>query len=147
MIEKLKEKLEFELIECKFIERDNLLFLDIEINCPTMKEIEHKSKIISNILDEIDNSEKIYYLNIYSSGVEKEIKLNEIENYVEKNIKISLINQYLNSNYFEGELIEISDESIKMKINIKGCFRKLEFRKDNIKQLNESIKLIKNKKG
>ena len=60
------QKLDFELLNCQFSKRDNLLFLDIEIDSPTLKEIENKSRIISNALDEIDKTNKEYYLNIYS---------------------------------------------------------------------------------
>lgn len=146
MIEKLKKRIDFELVDCKFVERDKLMFLDIEIDSPKINELEIKSKIISNILDEIDTSDNNYYLNVYSSGIEKKIDINDMDNHLGKNIKIYLENQYLNNNLFEGELLEVSETSIKLKINMKGCFRKIEFPKHNIKELNESIKLTKSKK-
>jgi ribosome maturation factor RimP len=93
LIEELKKKLDFPLLECKFTNRDNLLFLDIEIDYPTMGEIQAKSRIISDIIDEIDTSDKEYYLNIYSSGAEKDIVLSELKNYLEKFIQIYLEKQ------------------------------------------------------
>ncbi len=143
MIDKLMRKLDFKLLNCQFSKRDNLLFLDIEIDSPTLVEIEKKSKIISNILDEIDQTDKEYYLNIYSSGTEKNIDWENIHDYLEENIKIKLINPILDSHDFEGTLIEVNESSIKMKINMKGCFRKLEFQNSNIKQFKQSIKLNK----
>ena len=143
MIDKLMRKLDFKLLNCQFSKRDNLLFLDIEIDSPTLVEIEKKSKIISNILDEIDQTDKEYYLNIYSSGTEKNIDWENIHDYLEENIKIKLINPSLDSHDFEGTLIEVNESSIKMKINMKGCFRKLEFQNSNIKQFKQSIKLNK----
>ncbi len=146
LIEKLKIKLDFDLVYCEFVQRNNLLFLDIEINSPTLREIKEKSKIISDILDEIDSSDNNYYLNIFSSGAEKEINIDNIENYINKNIKTFLTKEQNNGSFFEGELVEVTKATIKMRINFKGHFRKLEFDKNNIKQLNESIKLTKNKK-
>ena len=143
MIDKLMRKLDFKLLNCQFSKRDNLLFLDIEIDSPTLVEIEKKSKIISNILDEIDQTDKEYYLNIYSSGTEKNIDWENIHDYLEENIKIKLINPILDSHDFEGTLIEVNESSIKMKINMKGCIRKLEFQNSNIKQFKQSIKLNK----
>ncbi len=140
MIEKLKKKLDFPLLECKFSKRDNLLFLDIEIDCPTMDEIQQKSRIISNIIDEIDTSDKEYYLNIHSSGAEKDIDFSDLENYIEKYIQIVLIKEQLESLSFEGELIEVNKDFIILRINMKGCFRKIEFQNSNIKQFKQSIK-------
>jgi len=140
LIEKIKKQLNFELIKCKFVERDNLIFLDIEINSPVMDDIVKKTKIISSILDEIDENNN-YYLNVYSSGIEKNINISDIKNHIQKNIKIFLIKQHLNKTLYEGELIEVGEESIKIKINFKGCFRKIEFQKKNIQKLSESIKI------
>ncbi len=140
MIEELKKKLDFPLLECKFTNRDNLLFLDIEIDYPTMGEIQAKSRIISDIIDEIDTSDKEYYLNIYSSGAEKDIVLSELKNYLEKFIQIYLEKQQHDNIWFEGELLEVKEDSILMKINMKGCFRKIEFLNSNIKQFKQSIK-------
>ncbi|MGL5732973.1 MAG: hypothetical protein ACRCXE_02810 [Metamycoplasmataceae bacterium] len=146
MLEELRKRLDFELLDCKFSRRDNLDFLDIEINYSTLAEIEEKSKIISNILDEIDKSDKEYYLNIYSPGAEREIEFQELENYINKYIKITLKNQQLNNTIFDGELLEIGEESLKLKVNIKGCIRKIDFKISNIKNINKSIKVAKTKK-
>lgn len=147
MIEKLKKKLDFELLDCKFARRDNLDFLDIEINYSTLAEVEEKSKIISNVLDEIDGSNKEYYLNIYSPGAEREINFEDLAYYINKYIKIALINSYLDKYLIEGELLEIGQESIKLKLNMRGCFRKIDFQISNIKNISKSIKVAKNKKG
>ncbi|MGL6125174.1 MAG: hypothetical protein ACRC1F_01640 [Metamycoplasmataceae bacterium] len=148
LIEKLRKRLDFELLDCKFSNRDNLNFLDIEINYSTLSEIEEKSRIISKILDEIDEDyTKEYYLNIYSPGVEKEIKFEDLDNYINEYIKISLIVPHLNSYVFEGELIKIGLESICMRINMKGCFRKIDFKIENIESIKKSVKVTKTKKG
>ncbi|MGL4251988.1 MAG: hypothetical protein ACRDCJ_00540 [Metamycoplasmataceae bacterium] len=147
MLEKLRKRLDFELLDCKFSRKDNLDFLNIEIDYSTLAEIEEKSKIISKILDEIDKSDKEYYLNIYSPGAEREIKFQNLENYINKNIKITLKNQQLNNTIFDGELLEINEDSLKLKVNMKGCIRKIDFQILNIKKINKSIKVSKTKKG
>ncbi len=143
MIEQLKKRLDFPLIDCKFSTRDNALFLDVEIDCPIMDEIQAKSKIISDIIDEIDTSGNKYYLNIYSSGAEKNIDFLNLNEYIGKYIQIVLINQQFNKLLFEGELIKIEEEFIILKVNMKGCFRKIEFQNSNIKQFKQSIKTKK----
>ncbi|MGL5205739.1 MAG: hypothetical protein ACRC7B_02380 [Metamycoplasmataceae bacterium] len=146
MLEELRKRLDFKLMDCKFSRRDNIDFLDIEIDYSTLAEIEEKSKIISKILDEIDKSDKEYYLNIYSPGAEREIDFQHLRNYINDNIKITLINSQLNNTIFEGELLEINEESIKLKVNIKGCIRKIDFQISNIKNINKSVKFSKTKK-
>ncbi len=143
MIEQLKKKLNFPLIDCKFSKRDNLLFLDIEIDCPIMDDIHAKSKVISDIIDEIDTSDNKYYLNVYSSGAEKNIDFLNINEYIGKYVQIVLINQQFNKLLFEGELIKVEEELVILKINMKGCFRKIEFQNSNIKQFKQSIKTKK----
>ncbi|MGL5617739.1 MAG: hypothetical protein ACRCWU_01635 [Metamycoplasmataceae bacterium] len=143
MLEELRKKLDFELLDCKFSRRDNLNFLDIEINYSTLAEIEEKSKIISNILDEIDTSDKEYYLNIYSPGAERVIEFQDLENHINNHIKITLKNHKLNNTIFDGELLKISEESLKLKVNIKGCIKKIDFQISDIKNINKSIKVVK----
>ncbi|MGL5308903.1 MAG: hypothetical protein ACRC9F_02525, partial [Metamycoplasmataceae bacterium] len=140
MLEELREKLDFELLDCKFSRRDNLDFLDIKINYSTLAEIEEKSKIISNLLKEIDKSDKEYYLNIYSPGAERKILFQNLVHYINENINITLIHQRFNCNKFDGKLLEIEEKTIKMKVNIKGCIRKIDFELSNIKNINETIK-------
>ncbi|MGL5520373.1 MAG: hypothetical protein ACRDBR_02995 [Metamycoplasmataceae bacterium] len=145
MFKKLIEKLEFNINKISFETRDNLLFLDIEIEDTSLEEIVKKTKIISSILDEIDFSKENYFLNVFSPGIEKEIPWENLSKVIGKNIFIGLRENIFNSLSFEGELLEFDSEKLKLKINKKGLITKKEFYKKHILYIKESIK-VKNGK-
>ncbi len=145
MNEKIKELVDFEIISIQFVERDGLKFLDIELPDKDLKTIEEKSKIISQILDQIEYKESNYYLNVFSSGTEKEIKLENIGLYLTSNIYIELSKHYLNKDKWEGQLIENNNDNIVLIVNNKGKFQKLKIEKPSISFIKTTAKLRKEK--
>lgn len=143
MFQELKKRLNFEINSIQFVERDGLRFLDIELPDTKLSEIEYKSKIISNIIDEINPNEENYYLNIYSSGTEKEIELKNINLFLEKNLLIKITKQYLDKTEWEGILIESLPNEIVLKINNKGRIQKLKVKKEDIYYVKTTAKLRK----
>ena len=145
MISKLKQKIDFEIKSIQFVNRDGFKFLDIELPDTDLETIEFKSKIISKIIDEIDDSNEMYYLNVFSSGTEKEIKLDNINFYINEYILIETSKHYLEKQKWEGDLIENNQDHIILKINNKGRFQKLKILKQDIVFIKTTAKLRKEK--
>lgn len=143
MIQELKKRLNFEINSVQFVQRDGLKFLDIELPDSNLESIESKSKIISDLLDEINLIEENYYLNIFSSGTEKEIELKNINLFLEKNLLIKLKKQYLSQIEWEGILVETKPNEVILKINNKGRIQKLKIAKEDITFIKTTAKLRK----
>lgn len=143
MIQELKKRLNFEINSVQFIQRDGFKFLDIELPDSTLESIESKSKIISDLLDEINLIEENYFLNIFSAGTEKEIELKNINLFLEKNLLIKLKKKYLGQNEWEGILVKTKPNEIILKINNKGRIQKLKITKEDITFIKTTAKLRK----
>lgn len=137
----LKKHIPFEVLHIGFSNKAGFKFLDIELPDKDLDTIQKKTLVISKILDEIDSDIENYYLNVYSSGTEKNIKINDIDKYLNCYIMINLHKHQLNKNCWEGMLININDESITIQINNKGRFQKLIILKSNIKDIKITAKL------
>ena len=145
MIQELKKRINFEVNLIEFVKRDGLNFLDIELPDINLKSIEEKTKLISNIIDEIDKTNDNYYLNVFSSGTEKEIKLKDIDLFIGKYLSIKSSKQYFEKNDWEGDLLENTNEHIILKINNKGRIQKLQIKKKYIVYIKTTAKLRKDK--
>ncbi len=145
MIQKIKEKINFDINSIQFVKRDGLVFLDIELPEKSLNEIEKKSKIILDIINEVDNSDSDYYVNIYSSGTEKEINLKNINFYLDQYILIKVNKPYLNKNELEGHLVENNINDLVIKINNKGRIQKLKILKEDIHFIKTTAKIRKEK--
>lgn len=145
MIQELKKRINFEVNLIEFVKRDGLNFLDIELPDTNLKSIEEKTKLISNIIDEIDKTNDNYYLNVFSSGTEKEIKLKDINLFIGKYLSIKSSKQYFGKNDWEGDLLENTNEHIILKINNKGRIQKLQIEKKYIVYIKTTAKLRKDK--
>ena len=111
-----------------------------------MQKIEHKSRIISNILDEIYVTDQNYYLNIYSTGTEKEVKIDNLNLFLNSYLFFELKKQILDKNKWEGTLIENNNDHVVLKVNKKGRFQKITISKDNIVFVKTTARLRKEAK-
>lgn len=145
MIQKLKEKINFKINSIQFVKREGLIFLDIEIPETSLNQIEEKSKIILNLIHEIDDSNIDYYLNVYSEGTEKEIDLKNINLFIDQYLLVKINKHYLDKTEWEGHLIENNINDIVIKINNKGRIQKLKINKKDISFIKTTAKLRKEK--
>ena len=137
----------FELVNKVFFENEkNETFLRIEVKLHDLNELIEYSKKINKFIDQNDKHYQNYYLDIYSSGTEIKIDKNNLEKYIDKNVFVKLKNPIKQMKYFEGIIIENSEEFIIVKWNAKGQFRKQIIEKDNIEDINLSAKIKKIKK-
>lgn len=124
-----------------------MLFLDIELPDTNLKSIEEKIKIISSIIDEIDDKvHENYYLNVFSSGTEKEINLKDINLFINASVNIKTHVPYFDKHQWDGQILENNNEFLILKINNKGKIQKVKILKKDINKIKTTAKIRKDKK-
>lgn len=141
----LLEKEGYQLVEIKFskYEGDDLLSIIVKRSDNTyisMKQISNLSTKISERLDEIDDEDKPYMLNVESAGIDDSLDLSHIEEYVDKYVSLELNNPLKNQNTFLGKIKEVKENEIIFEYFIKGARKKLVIEKNNIKKGNLEYK-------
>ena len=137
----LLEKEGYQLVEIKFskYEGDDLLNIIVKRSDNTyisMNQISNLSTKISERLDEIDDEDKPYMLNVESAGIDDSLDLSHIEEYVDKYVSLELNNPLKNQNKFLGKIKEVKENEIIFEYFIKGARKKLVIEKNNIKKGN-----------
>lgn len=141
----LLEKEGYQLVEIKFskYEGDDLLSIIVKRSDNTyisMNQISNLSTKISDRLDEIDDEDKTYMLNVESAGIDDSLDLSHIEKYVDKYVSLELNNPLKNQNKFLGKIKEAKENEIIFEYFIKGARKKLVIEKNNIKKGNLEYK-------
>lgn len=141
----LLEKEGYQLVEIKFskYEGDDLLSIIVKRSDNTyisMNQISNLSTKISERLDEIDDEDKPYMLNVESAGIDDSLDLSHIEEYVDKYVSLELNNPLKNQNKFLGKIKEVRENEIIFEYFIKGARKKLVIEKNNIKKGNLEYK-------
>lgn len=137
--EKLKEK--FNVINDAFFEKEaGVTFLRVEVALKSLDDVTKVSREISDYLDEIDNTDNEYFLDVYSSGTDKKIEISEIKNFLNQNVFVALKARIKDKKEFEGTLVEIDEENITIKWNAKGQIRKQQVSLDNISEIKQYAK-------
>ncbi len=141
----LLEKEGYQLVEIKFskYEGDDLLSIIVKRSDNTyisMNQISDLSTKISERLDEIDDEDKPYMLNVESAGIDDSLDLSHIEEYVDKYVSLELNDPLKNQNKFLGKIKEVKENEIIFEYFIKGARKKLVIEKNNIKKGNLEYK-------
>lgn len=144
-INALLEKEGYQLVEIKFTkyDGDDLLSIIVKRSDNTyisMNQISNLSTKISERLDEIDDEDKPYMLNVESAGIDDSLDLSHIEEYVDKYVSLELNNPLKNQNTFLGKIKEVKENEIIFEYFIKGARKKLVIEKNNIKKGNLEYK-------
>lgn len=146
LIQELKKRIDFEVNSIQFIKRDGHIYLDIELPDKDLKSIESKTKLILSLIEEIDHTNEDYFLNIFSSGTEKEIDIKNIGLFIGENLLVKTKKPYLEKQEWEGPLEENEHLLIVLKVNNKGRFQKIKIKKEDISFIKTTAKLKKEKK-
>ena len=141
----LLEKEGYQLVEIKFskYEGDDLLSIIVKRSDNTyisMNQISNLSTKISERLDEIDDEDKPYMLNVESAGIDDSLDLSHIEEYVDKYVSLELNSPLKNQNTFLGKIKEVKENEVIFEYFIKGARKKLVIEKNNIKNGNLEYK-------
>ncbi len=113
------------------IDKDEIINID---------DIEIVSTSISELLDELDPIKENYYLDVTSLGAEKPLDINKLDKYVNKYVAIHLTNPYKGENNLEGEIVEINNETLTLKIKNKSRYNNVTLSRKEIDRARLAIK-------
>lgn len=142
-IEKKVNELGYDLVSLTSRKEKGDLILSIvidKVDPIDMNEIVSVSEKLSAFLDEIDNSETPYLLDISSLGAEKPLKVESLKEYVGRYVNVHVNNAINGENIFEGNLLEVSDDSITLEYRIKTRVHKIVILQSNIYKIRLAIK-------
>ena len=120
---------------------ENILSIIVDrvepIDMDAIVDISHK---LNDYLDEINPIDSAYTLDISSLGAEKPLKINELDKYINRFVHIHLINPIMGENIYEGDLVEVNEQSIKLSFKIKTRVKTVDIVKSNISKARLAIK-------
>lgn len=149
-LSKVKEPLETKIIELGFIPYSislkrvmGKLTLEVVIDRKEsidLKTIGEVSNTLSDYLDQIDDSDEPYNLDVSSLGVEKPLKVSDLKDYVGSYINLHLINPIEGNNIFEGTIDSVSFDSFTFSYRIKTRVKTVNILFNNIYKIRLAIK-------
>ena len=140
--DKLKE-IDYELISLSLKKEKGETILSIIVDrvAPIdMDAIVEVSHFLNDYLDNIDPFDNPYTLDISSLGAEKPLKIEELGLYLNRFIHVHLINPIEGENIYEGDLVEVNEENIKLSFRIKTRVKVVDIKKTNISKVRLAIK-------
>lgn len=127
------------IADVKLLKEDGLLILEVTALSTDLKAIEELTKLINEYIDSLDVELDFDSLSVSSPGFKLDYETDELGNHIGEIIDVKL-NQNVNKiDFYTGELLEDDDESILLKWNCKGQFRKVRIEKSNIKKARMNI--------
>ena len=143
LLEKKSQELGYELVELSSRKEKGDLILSLVVDRVEpidMNAISEFSNAMSSYLDEIDQSEERYFLDISSLGAEKPLKVGELDKYVGRYVNVHVTNAIEGNNIFEGTMEEVNEDSITISYRIKTRVKKVVILQSNIYKIRLAIK-------
>ena len=143
LLEEKIASLGFELVELSSRKEKGDLILSIVVDRVEpidLVAISNVSQEISNYLDEIDDGDEKYLLDVSSLGAEKPLKIDQLDKYVSRYVNVHVTNPIGGENIFEGELSEVNEDSITVTYRIKTRVKKVVILLNNIYKIRLAIK-------
>ena len=139
LIEKKLNELGYDLYSLSFSKETLSIIVDKEVEID-MNMIVEVTNELNAYLDELNPFEKAYTLDISSLGAEKPLKVEKLDAYVGKYVHVHLINPIKGENIYEGDLVNVNQETISITYKNKNRSIKLEIAKGNISKIRLAIK-------
>ncbi len=143
---KLKEKInllgyDFVSLTSKKDKGDLILSVVVDKVEPIdMNMIVSLSEQLSSYLDEIDNSNEPYMLDVSSLGAEKPLKVEALKDYVGRYVHVHVTNPIKGENIFEGDLVGVSKDEITVAVRNKTRVNNIVILQSNIYKIRLAIK-------
>ena len=143
---KLKEKInllgyDFVSLTSKKDKGDLILSIVVDKVEPIdMNMIVSLSEELSKYLDEIDNSNEPYILDISSLGAEKPLKIESLKDYVNRYVHVHVNNPIKGENIFEGDLVDVKENEITVAVRNKTRVNNIVILLSNIYKIRLAIK-------
>ena len=139
LVEKRINELGYELSSLSFNQDTLSIVVDKEQEID-MEMIVNLTNALNQYLDELNPFEKAYTLDLSSLGAEKPLKVEKLASYIGKYIHVHLVNPIKGENIYEGDLLNVNEESILIQYRNKTRVIKLEIAKSNILKIRLAIK-------
>ena len=143
LLEKKIEELGFEPISINRKVEKGDVFLSIVIDRVAPIDMDTIVKVsgdLSSYLDEIDDSEEKYFLDVSSLGAEKPLKVENLKDYVGRFVHVHVNNAINGLNIFEGDLVEVNEDSITLTYREKTRVKTVVILLSNIYKIRLAIK-------
>ncbi len=143
LLEKKIEELGFEPISINRKVEKGDVFISIVIDRVAPIDMDTIVKVsgdLSSYLDEIDDSEEKYFLDVSSLGAEKPLKVENLKDYVGRFIHVHVNNAINGLNIFEGDLVEVNEDSITLTYREKTRVKTVVILLSNIYKIRLAIK-------
>ena len=142
-LEKKINELGYELIELSTRKEKGDLILSVvvdKVEPIDMKMIVEVTDEVSKFLDEVVEGDEKYLLDVSSLGAEKPLKIEDLDKYVGRYVHVHLTNPINGENIYEGELSEVSTDSITLTYRIKTRVKQVVILQSNIYKIRLAIK-------
>ena len=134
------EEHNLKFISSELVKEDGNLILRVIIDSPNgsidIDTLASVNEYLSDRIDEYDKDLPEYFLEVSSPGAERELKSKEdIINSIDKYVHIEIENMI-----YEGYLIEVNDQDLVIRINMKGRFKNIKVDLSTIKLIRLAVK-------
>jgi len=124
LVNPILERENFELVDIEFKKEGPHRYLRIyidKIGGITIDDCQKVSEELSEKLDEVDPIEENYFLEVSSPGLDRPLKKDsDFEIFKGENVEVKLYEAINNQKTFEGELVGLHDNKIKLNIENMG---------------------------
>ena len=124
LVNPILERENFELVDIEFKKEGPHRYLRIYIDKTggiTIDDCQKVSEELSEKLDEVDPIEENYFLEVSSPGLDRPLKKDsDFEIFKGENVEVKLYEAINNQKTFEGELVGLHDNKIKLNIENMG---------------------------
>ncbi|MFC6261074.1 ribosome maturation factor RimP [Levilactobacillus fujinensis] len=137
---------QFELVDVEFVKEGKSWYLRLYIDKPGGINIEECAMVSDEVSEKMDSLDpdpipQAYFLEVSSPGAERPLKKPEdFERAVGDYIHVSLYQKIGQSKVYEGTLLTLTDDSMDLKVNLKGRIKTLTIPRDAIAQARLAIK-------
>lgn len=138
------KELNLEIIEVEYVKEFGSMVLRIIADSEGGLDINQATALneaIGEVLDKEDFIDEEYSLEVSSPGLERELKTEaDYIKYIGSYICIYTKEKVLNKNEVYGDLLDYSDGTFKLKVNLKGRMKEIEINKEIIEKVRLAVK-------
>jgi len=138
------KELNLEIIEVEYVKEFGSMVLRIIADSEGGLDINQATALneaIGEVLDKEDFIDEEYSLEVSSPGLERELKTDaDYIKYIGSYICIYTKEKVLNKNEVYGDLLDYSDGTFKLKVNLKGRMKEIEIKKEIIEKVRLAVK-------
>lgn len=130
LLQPILEQKDMELVDVEYVKEGPSWYLRVYIdkeNGPDITECGDVSELLSEKLDEINLIKGTYFLEVSSPGAERPLNTKkDFEKHIDENIYVTLYEPIDGEKVYEGKLLSIMDDLVKVEYTVKGKKKQVE---------------------